>query len=195
MVPLSHLSVHTGLLGKKIALTIWTFVGKLCLCFLILYLGVIAFLLRSKHLLILWLQSLSVVILEPKKIKSVTAPTFLPFICHEVMRQGSLACCSSWGHKESDTTEWLNWTELMGPDTMILGFWMLSFKPAFSLSSSTFVKRLFSSSSLSSLEWYICISEVVDISPGHVYVCVYTHTHTHIYVYICILFVYLLMDP
>ena len=48
---------------------------------------------------------------------------------------------------ESDMTEWLNWTELMGPDAMILVFWMLSFKPAFSLSSFTFIKRLFSSSS------------------------------------------------
>ena len=36
--------------------------------------------------------------------------------------QGGLVCCGSWGHKESDTTEWLNWTELMGPDAMILGF-------------------------------------------------------------------------
>ena len=46
---------------------------------------------------------------------------------------------------DSDMTERLNWTELMGPDTMILVFWMLSFKPAFSLSSFTFIKRLFSS--------------------------------------------------
>ena len=46
---------------------------------------VIAFLPRSKHLLTLWLQSLSVVILEPKKRKSVTVSTFLPSICHNVM--------------------------------------------------------------------------------------------------------------
>ena len=50
----------------------------------------------------------------------------------------------------SDWTE-LNWTELMGLDAMILIFWMLSFKPAFSLSSFTFIKRLFSSSSLSAV--------------------------------------------
>ena len=62
--------------------------------------------------------------------------------------QGSLVCCSPWGHKESDTTEWLNWTELTGPDTMILVFWILSFKPAFSLSSFTFIKRLLSPSSI-----------------------------------------------
>ena len=43
------------------------------------------FLLRSKHLLISWLQSLSAVVLEPKKIKSVTPSTFSPSICHEVM--------------------------------------------------------------------------------------------------------------
>ena len=59
----------------------------------------IAFLPRSKCLLILWLQSLSAVILEPKKIKSVTASTFSLSICHEVM----------------------------GPDAMVLVFWMLSF--------------------------------------------------------------------
>ena len=47
---------------------------------------VIAFLPRSKHLLISWLQSLAPVILEPKKIKPVTVSTFLPFICHEVVR-------------------------------------------------------------------------------------------------------------
>ena len=46
----------------------------------------------------------------------------------------------------------LNWTELMGPDTMILVFWMLSFKPTFSLSSFTFIKRLFCSL-LSAEEW------------------------------------------
>ena len=46
--------------------------------------------------------------------------------------QGGLACCDSWGRKELDTTEWLNWTELMELDAMIFVFWMLSFKPAFS---------------------------------------------------------------
>ena len=64
--------------------------------------------------------------------------------------QGGLACCGSWGQKESDTIEQLNWTELMGLDAMILVFWMLNFKPTFSLFSFTF-KRLFSSSSLSAL--------------------------------------------
>ena len=65
--------------------------------------------------------------------------------------QGGLACYNSWGRKESDTTERLNWTELnwMGPDAMIFIFWVWSFKPTFSLSSFTFIKRLFSSSSLS----------------------------------------------
>ena len=79
---------------------------------------VIAFLPRSKHLLISWLQSQSSVILEPKKVKSFTVSIVSPSVCHEVM----------------------------GLDTMILVFWMLSFKPAFSLSSFTFIKRLFSSS-------------------------------------------------
>ena len=66
-------------------------------------------------------------------------------------RQGSLAFCSLWGHKELDTTEQLNWSELMQPHAMIFVFWMLSFKPTFSLSSFTFIKRLFSSSSVSAL--------------------------------------------
>ena len=84
---------------------------------------VIVFLPRRKHLLILWLQSLSAVILEPRKIKSVTISTFSSSISHEVM----------------------------GPDAMILVFWMLSFKRGFSLSSFTLIKRLFSSSSLSAI--------------------------------------------
>ena len=78
---------------------------------------VIAFPPRSKHLLFSWLQSPSAVILEPKKIKSVTVSTISPSICHEGM----------------------------GPHAMILVFWMLSFNPAYSLSSFTFIKRLFSS--------------------------------------------------
>ena len=73
-------------IGKTIALTRWTFVGKvMSLLFNILSMLVITFLLRSKHLLISWLQSPSAVILEPKKRKSVTASTFSPSICHEVM--------------------------------------------------------------------------------------------------------------
>ena len=50
-------------------------------------------------------------------------------------------------------TQLSNWTELIGPDAMIFIFWMLSFKPAFSFSSFTFIKRLFSSSSLSAIGW------------------------------------------
>ena len=72
--------------GKTIALTGWTFVGKVIpLLFNMLSRLVIAFLPRSKHLLISWLQSLSAVILEPKKIKSVTVSIISPSICHEVM--------------------------------------------------------------------------------------------------------------
>ena len=82
---------------------------------------VIAFLPRNKCLIISWLQSPSAVILEPKKIKSVTVSIVSPTICHEVV----------------------------GLDAIIFIFWTLSFKPAFSLSSFTFTKRLFSSSLLS----------------------------------------------
>ena len=97
----------------------WTFVGKaMSLLFNMLSRLVIAFLPRSKCLLISWLQSPSAVILEPRKIKSLTVSIVSPFICHEVM----------------------------GPDVMILVFWMLSFKPTFSLSSFIFIKRLVSSS-------------------------------------------------
>ena len=108
--------------GKTIALTRQTFVSKvMSLLFNMLSGLAIAFLPRSKRLLILWLHSPSEVILEPKKIKSVTVSMVSTSICHEMM--------------------WL--------DAVILVFWMLSFKPAFSLSSFNFIKRLFSSSSLS----------------------------------------------
>ena len=81
MVQLSHPY------GKTIALTIWTFVGKvMSLLFNMLSRLVIALFPRSKRLLISWLQSPSAVILEPKKIKSVSVSIVSPLICHEVMR-------------------------------------------------------------------------------------------------------------
>ena len=102
----------------------YTFVGKVTsLLFNTLSRFVIALLPRSKCLLISWMWSLSVVILEPKKIISLTLSIFSPSIYHEVM----------------------------GPDTMIFIFWTLSFKPTFSLSSFTFIKSLFNSSSLSAI--------------------------------------------
>ena len=98
---LSHPYMTTG---KTIALTRWTFVGKvMSLLFKMLSRMVVTFLPRSKRLLISWLQSPSAVILETPKIKSATVSTVSPSICHEVM----------------------------GPDAMILVFWMLSFKPLF----------------------------------------------------------------
>ena len=88
------------------------FLVKWCLCSLTCCLGVSHFFLpRSKCLLISWLQSPSAVILEPKKSKYVTVSPFYS-ICHEVL----------------------------GQDAMILVFWMLCFKPVFSLSSFTFIK-------------------------------------------------------
>ena len=107
----SHIQYMTT--GKTIALTRWTFVDRvMSLHFNMLSRFFIAFLPRSKRLLISWLQSPSAVILEPKKIKSIIASTFSPSVmCHEVM----------------------------GPGAMIFVFWMLSFKPAFSLSSFTFI--------------------------------------------------------
>ena len=83
IVQLSHPYMITE---KTIALSRWTFVIKvMSLLFNMLSRLVIAFLPRSKHLLISWLQSPSAVILEPKKIKSVTVSTVCPSICHEVM--------------------------------------------------------------------------------------------------------------
>ena len=106
------------------ALTRWTFVDKvMSLLFNMLSRLVITFLPRSKHLLISWLQSPSAVILEPRKIKSAIVSTVSPSICHV----------------------------MMGPDAMILVFWMLSSKATFSLSSFTFIKMPFSTSSLSAL--------------------------------------------
>ena len=121
IVQLSHPYMTTG---KTIALTRQTFVGEVMSLLLnMLSRLVITFLPRSKHLLISWLQSPSAVILEPRKIKSDTVSTVSPSISHEVM----------------------------GPDAMILVFWILSFKPTFSLSSFTFIKRLLSSLSLSAI--------------------------------------------
>ena len=83
IVQLSHPCTTTG---KTIALTRWPFVGKvMSLHFNMLSRLVTAFLPRSKHLFISWLQSPSAVILEPKKIKSVTVSIISPSLCHEVM--------------------------------------------------------------------------------------------------------------
>ena len=120
-VQLSHPYMTTG---KTIALTRWTFVGKVISLLLnMLSRLVITFLPRSKRLLISWLQSPSAVILEPPKIKSDTVSTVYLPICHEVR----------------------------GLDSMIFVFWMLNFKPTFSLCSFTFIKRPFRSSSLSAI--------------------------------------------
>ena len=100
-VQLSHSYMTTG---KKIALTTWTFVGKvMSLLFNMLARLLITFLSMSKHILVSWLQSPSAVILEPPKIKSDTISNVSPSISHEVM----------------------------GPDAMMFVFWMLSFKPFF----------------------------------------------------------------
>ena len=121
MVQLSHLYMTTG---KTTVLTIWTFDIKVTsLLFNTLSWFIITFLPRSKRLLTSWLQSLFAVILEPKKIKSVSASIFSPSICYI----------------------------MMGLDAMILVFWMLSFKPAFSLSSFTLFKKDFCPSSLSAI--------------------------------------------
>ena len=119
---ISH--IHTWLLEKNVTLTKWTFVGKvMSLLFNMLFRFFIAFLPRSKHLLISWLQSQFAVIWGPKKIKSITISTVSTSICHEVM----------------------------GLNAMILVLWMLNFKPAFSLSSFIFIKKLLSSSLFSAI--------------------------------------------
>ena len=111
MVQHSHLNMTTG---KIIALTVWIFVSKvMSLLFNTLSRFVIAFLPKSKCLLISWLQSTSEVILEPKKIKSVSASTFSPSICHEVM----------------------------GPDAMILNFFNVGFLSQLFQSSLSYSSR------------------------------------------------------
>ena len=86
-----HQFFGTQLSGKTIALTRWTFVGKvMSLLFNMLSRLVIAFLPRSQHLLISRLQSQSAVILEPQKIKSVTISIVSPSICHEVMEPDAM---------------------------------------------------------------------------------------------------------
>ena len=88
IVQLSHPYMTTE---KTIVLTIWTFVGKvMSLVFNMLSRFVIVFLPKSKYLLVLWLQSLSTVILEPRKIKSVTVSTFSSSLFHEVMGLGAM---------------------------------------------------------------------------------------------------------
>ena len=130
MVQHSHPYMTTG---KTTALIRWIFVGKVVsLFFNMLYRLVIAFLPRSKHLSFSRLWSPFTVILESKKIKSVTVSVFSTYICHEVM----------------------------GPDAMILFFLILSFKSAFSLSAFIFSFTFCHKGGI------ICISEVVDISPG-----------------------------
>ena len=92
--------------GKTTALTRWTFVGKVTfLPFHILSRFVIAFLSRRKRLFISWLQSPSAVILEPKKIKSVTVSTVSPSICHEVMKKAE--------HRRIDAFELWCWRRLL----------------------------------------------------------------------------------
>ena len=119
--PKSH--IHTWLLENPQLWLYGTLLAKLCLYFFnMLSKFVIAFLPRSKCLLNSWLQSLSSVILEPKKRKSVTVSIVSPSICHEVM----------------------------GLDAMISVFLMFHFNLGFSLSSFTF-RRFFSSSSLSAI--------------------------------------------
>ena len=110
-VQLSHPYMTTG---KTIALSRRTLVGKVMSLLLnMLSRLVITFLPRSKRLLISWLQSPSAVILEPSKIKSQSVSTVSPSISHEVM----------------------------GLDAMIYIFWMLNFKPTFSLSSFPFINN------------------------------------------------------
>ena len=129
IVQCSHPYMTTG---KTIALTRWTFVGKVMSLLLnTLSRLVITLLPSSKRLLISWLQSPSAVILEPPKVKSDTVSTVSPYISHEVM----------------------------GPDAMIFVFWMLSSKPTFSLSSLTFINRLFSLKKV-----FLCLHQVLVVA-------------------------------
>ena len=119
----SNFHIYTWLL-KKPAWFSWIFLSKvISFLFNMLSTFAIAFLPRSKHLLISWLQSPSAVILVPQKIKSLSISVISPTICHEVI----------------------------GPDAMIFILWILNFKPPLKHSSFIFIKRLFSSSSFSAI--------------------------------------------
>ena len=127
MVQLSHPYITTG---KTIALIRWTFVGKvMSLIFNMLSRFVIAFFPRSKCLLISWLQSPSAVIMESKKI-----------VCH------SFLCFLIY----------LPWSDGTGCHNLCFLSAEFSFKPAFSLYSFTFIKRLFRSSFLSAIRVVAC---------------------------------------
>ena len=118
MIQLSHPYMTTG---KTTSLTIWTFVGKvMSLLFNMLSRFVIALFPRSKHRLISWLQSLSTVILEPKKVNSVTVSPFPLLFAME-------------------------WWDYPGMGCYDLSFLMLSFKPDSSLSSFILINRCLSS--------------------------------------------------
>ena len=102
IVQLSHPYMTSG---RTTAWSRWTFVGKvMSLLFNMLFRLVIAFLPRSKHLLISWLRSPSAVILEPPKIKSNTVSTVSPSISHEVIGKAPDAG-RDWGQEEKGTTE------------------------------------------------------------------------------------------
>ena len=139
--------------GKTIALTRWTFVDKvMSLLFNMLSRLVITFLLRSKSLLISWLQSPSAVILEPPPNKVCHCFHCFPSICQEVM----------------------------GPDAIISVFCMLSFKPTFSLLSFLFIKRLFKFFfPFCQKGGIICISEIIDISPRQSWFQLVLHPDWH----------------
>ena len=138
MIQLSHLYMTTG---KTITLIRRTFVNKvMSLFFNMLSRFVIGFLSRSKGLIISWLQSLSTLFFKPQKIKSVTVSIVSPSICYA----------------------------MMGLDTTIFVFGILSFKPP--------LHSLSPSSKSSSIPLHflpsgcvICISKVVNMSPGNLY--------------------------
>ena len=125
---------------KTIALTTWTFAGKvLSLLFNMLSMLAITYLPRRKCLLISWLQSPSAVILDAKN------KVWHCFHCFPI---------------------YFPWSG--GTGCHDLHFWMLSFKPTFSLSTFTFIKRLLSSSSLSAIRVVSsAYLRFIDISPGN----------------------------
>ena len=143
LVQLSYPYMTTGKKKTKqnITLTRWTFVGNVMSLLLnMLSRLVITFLPRSKHLLILWLQSLSTVILEPPNRKSITASTFSASICYEVIGPGamilscffgcassSLLCglfssCSKWGLLSSWCASFSLLQKEMAPRSSVLAW-------------------------------------------------------------------------
>ena len=169
MVQCSHLYMTTG---RTIALTVRTFAGKvMSLLFNKLSRIVIAFLPRSKCILISWLESPSIVISEPKKLKSVTVSIFTPSICHEVYYRGYLIFHSLLVKTEETLRDYLKFSFRFKTKCILTlkttwTLWYNSLRNSFRLCSVTtwcHENPWRSEVSIYSLHWSIAVSWIIGI--------------------------------